>query len=912
MNSARPAFNFGSFFQRLIFVGLCFLLPLQLGLLWFSTFKQPVRLPDFMAAFVSSQISKEGINLQTRSLWIQPDLDIAADDVSLEFSGISGEMITAKHFEVGISFLGLISGRTMPHRLSIQGGQVWCPAALSQFGQKTLLIAEIDGDFHREGRWLITPGFILRSGQTIATLEGEVPTSILDIKNTEGADLAALRSQISSGLRALEQFMEVAKQAGGASLHLHAAGLPDDGSQITLSGQLGNQKGDSDLGLLEAHELTFLGNIRLNRYSDLVDWSLTSSSNDLRYKNLQVDNLSLELKGAREWMPTHGRIIGNNASFPELQGLQLLVDIDSAQTADEPERLHLSFKINSAASFIAGQILEVPKGWNNATGFGELVCRIDHAQLATAELKKFAAMEAALAKAKVECEGVMGIRDATVYFNSELKRLTGWVSLSGLETRGLSASRITPQKNLPLLTYIDYNQGRQPYALQLRDIQLATVRGEADWSLTGEGAFNLRLHGDLLPSALNGVLDSWWTELWTSLHTPSTLNATIDLSGQLNPPQSTVAGVIHLDEFDFMQAPFQSGDIRIHADEAKTIIGLNNLKGRGDEGAGKLDGKLTWDNKKPAAESGPYGELTGNLEPWILAKCASEGLGEKLKNLQLPPSRQVNIKTKPNPKGVDVEVEISCLPEFTTWGIPSRNLFCKIQNIEGVTSVRATLAIAEGLGSLTITGVPQQDSKISVALKDCDSNLIARSLGNTKIPAPKKNTPKEATRFNFNLDGTIDLAAPEQIRCLGSFEVANPEIKKIRILGGLSAVLEALGIGATTYELNQLNGTFGCIKGRAYFPDILITGPQSQLTLAGEVDLVASTVDFAGLFMIPQKEGSFIPNPFNLNRTIADNTQISIKGPLSDPKTRATPSLFFLHKLFNRNTLGKIPSELLE
>ena len=151
MNSARPAFNFGSFFQRLIFVGLCFLLPLQLGLLWFSTFKQPVRLPDFMAAFVSSQISKEGINLQTRSLWIQPDLDIAADDVSLEFSGISGEMITAKHFEVGISFLGLISGRTMPHRLSIQGGQVWCPAALSQFGQKTLLIAEIDGDFHREG-----------------------------------------------------------------------------------------------------------------------------------------------------------------------------------------------------------------------------------------------------------------------------------------------------------------------------------------------------------------------------------------------------------------------------------------------------------------------------------------------------------------------------------------------------------------------------------------------------------------------------------------------------------------------------------------------------------------------------------------------------------------------------------------
>ncbi len=912
MKSGSAAFNFRGFCEKVLIVGLYCLLPLQLGLIWFSTFKQPLRLPDFVASFVSQQISKEGLHLQARSLWIQPDLDIAADDVSIEFDGISGEMVTAKHLEVGISFLGLMSGHTMPHRLSIQGGQVWCPASLSRLGQKNLLLSEIDGDFHREGRWILTPGFIIRSGPTIATIEGEVPVTLFDFKNTEAADLAALRAQIGSSLRALEQFIDVAKQAGGASLHLHAEGQADDGSQITLSGQLGNQKGDSDLGLLEAHELTFLGKMKLNRRCGLESWSLTGTSNNLKYKHLQIENLSLELIGGTEWMPTRGEIIGSNASLPGLPNLHLSIDLTSATLADEQQRLIVGYQIHSPDSFIDGRILEMPKGWNQEKGLGELVCRIDYAQLSTAELKKVPFLQDALTKSQVSCDGVIGLRDATLYFNNELKRGSGWISFSGVETPGRSASRISHQQNLPLLAYVDYQQERQPYALQLKEIQLATLRGELDWALTPQASFGIRLRGDLLPGALDEALGSWWTDLWTRLQTPGVLTAAIDVSGQLQPPQFTVSGVVHLAEFDFQKIPFQSGDIQINSDAAGIQIGLKKLKGRSPEDVGSLDGSLSWDNKKVASESGPFVELSGNLAPWILAKAVSEELSLKLKEVKLPDARQISVRAKPGVQGLEVEAEVSCIPDFTTFGIPSRNLLCKIQNKNGATTIRTTLGIAEGLGSLSILGEPEHDSKISIALKDCDSNLIARGLGYTKIPTPKKNAPKDATRFNFNLDGTINLQSPEQIRCLGSFEITNPEIKKIRILGGLSTVLEAIGIGATTYELTQLSGQFGCINGRAYFPDILISGPQSQLTLAGEVDLTTSTVDFAGVFNIPQKENSFIPNPFNLNRTIADNTRISIKGPFSDLKTSATPSLFFLHKLFKRIGLGKIPSELTE
>lgn len=132
--------------------------------------------------------------------------------------------------------------------------------------------------------------------------------------------------------------------------------------------------------------------------------------------------------------------------------------------------------------------------------------RIDHAQLSLAELKKIPAVEAALTKNCVSGDGIIGIDDATLYFKNELKRGSGWISFSGLEARGLSANRITKQKNSPLLAFVDYNLERQPYALQLREIQLATVRGELDWALTSESAFGIRVRGDLLPGALDEVL----------------------------------------------------------------------------------------------------------------------------------------------------------------------------------------------------------------------------------------------------------------------------------------------------------------------------------------------------------------------------------------------------------------------
>ena len=119
-------------------------------------------------------------------------------------------------------------------------------------------------------------------------------------------------------------------------------------------------------------------------------------------------------------------------------------------------------------------------------------------------------------------------------------------------------------------------------------------------------------------------------------------------------------------------------------------------------------------------------------------------------------------------------------------------------------------------------------------------------------------------------------------------------------------------MGATTYELSQAKGTFGCVGGQAYFPDLAITGPQARLDLAGEIDLQASTLNFEGDFSLPRKGGLNPLDLLNLNRALISLTKIKLKGPISKPETSAIPTLKDIINSRKDSNLGKIPDGIQE
>ena len=190
--------------------------------------------------------------------------------------------------------------------------------------------------------------------------------------------------------------------------------------------------------------------------------------------------------------------------------------------------------------------------------------------------------------------------------------------------------------------------------------------------------------------------------------------------------------------------------------------------------------------------------------------------------------------------------------------------------------------------------------------------MLFRSLSGegAKGPAP---APRDSVgRLDLDFKGQLELEKPRLIRGLGTFSLTDPELKKVRLLGGISNVLEAIGVGATTYELTQAKGRWGCLDGRAYFPDLAISGPQARLDLRGEVDLQKALLDFEGDFSLPRKEGFNPLDLINLNRALVSLTKIKLKGPISKPETTAIPTLKDIIKSKKDNDLGTIPASIQE
>jgi hypothetical protein len=467
--------------------------------------------------------------------------------------------------------------------------------------------------------------------------------------------------------------------------------------------------------------------------------------------------------------------------------------------------------------------------------------------------------------------------------------------------------------DLPLRTRFDFVPGRVEQPLRLRDLRLASVVGEADCAVAEGGAFRLTLHGELAPGSLDRVLGNWWIDLWRIFLVRENPYAFIEVQGNWGALTSRTRGRVLMRNFDFMGAPFRRVEVSVDADERRTLIGLHRLQGGTSAVDGEVEGSATWDWSKPGVLAGPVVKAAGDLQPWIAARCAGKSFGDALQGLVLPAGRRFALELTPLARGLDIRTTIESDDAFKAWGIAGRGLKVTTLSQAGGMRIDARLGLADGEAELRLNGDPLQAPDFDLSLKNCDPAQIGRIMQDLGEPSAAPTAKAEGRgRLDLNLKGRIDLAAPRELRGLGTYTLHDPELKKVRLLGGISGVLEAVGVGATTYELDRATGTFGCVGGRAFFPDMTITGPQARLDLAGEVDLRGMTLNFVGDFSLPRKQGFNPLDIINLNRALVSLTKIKLKGPLAKPETQAIPTLKDIVKPNKDNDLGKIPAGILE
>ncbi|MEY4402859.1 MAG: hypothetical protein RIR91_894, partial [Verrucomicrobiota bacterium] len=290
MNKAPAVSAFRKFLRGLVITGLGLLLPVQLALLWLASLDGPVHLPDSVAESLTARLADQGLRLQARHFWILPDQSLAADDVSLEVNGLTGEVFTADRIEVGVSLPELLAGRVSPTRVRLRGGKLWCPASVSRLGQSRLLVEDLRLEARREGRWLMVPSLLARSGKFVAAFHGELPSALLRPEPSSGAPnpSASTAERVAQALRHIEEALLVAERSGGASVNLEARGEADGGARLHGHAVLGNDWSQEGLGLIQAREMLALGQLQLNARGGLKAWQARITAKRLAFRDLQA------------------------------------------------------------------------------------------------------------------------------------------------------------------------------------------------------------------------------------------------------------------------------------------------------------------------------------------------------------------------------------------------------------------------------------------------------------------------------------------------------------------------------------------------------------------------------------------------------------------------------------------------
>jgi hypothetical protein len=884
---------------------LLLLLPVQLGLAWLADHDGPVRLPDFVTEAVTERLAAQGVDFRARALWVLPDLTLAADDVTVAFDGLTGDIFAAARAEVALHPARLLAGEIAPTRLRLNGGRLWCPASVAQDGRRRSLIDELTLDVAQEGRWVSLRIAQVRAGKITCHVSGELPAGLLRA-GPATTEAAPLPRRLAGFLGALDTALAAAEGSGGATVTIRCSGRSDGTAELSAQALLGEETGEQ-LGRISLRGLRLSAEARLAADGALRDWRLAGEAETTAWRDgttVTAARAALRVRGAG----LRGEIVAD-AELTDVRIGEILcqqMNLRAARlSAEQPWTL--GFRAHTAASVGGGSLESLADGTRRL--------RIDHALISGQEISTHPAVAPVLLAAGIDLRGDLLLREAEVTVSPEGRLLgaRGEAGLSGFRGLGLSAEAISPDMDLPLRTRFDFLPGRVEQPLRLRDLRLASVVGEADCAVAEGGAFRLTLHGELAPGSLDRVLGNWWIDLWRTFLVRENPHAFIEVQGHWGALTSRTRGRVLMRNFDFMGAPFRRVEVSVDADERRTLIGLHRLQGGTSAADGEVEGSATWDWSKPGGLAGPVVKAAGDLQPWIAARCAGKSFGDALQGLVLPAGRRFALELTPLERGLDIRTTIESDHAFKAWGIAGRGLKVTTLSQAGGMRIDARLGLADGEAELRLNGDPLQAPDFVLSLKNCDPAQIGRimqDLGEASAAPTKKAEGRG--RLDLDLKGRIDLAAPRELRGLGSYTLHDPELKKVRLLGGISGVLEAVGVGATTYELDRATGTFGCVGGRAFFPDMTITGPQARLDLAGEVDLRGMTLNFVGDFSLPRKQGFNPLDIINLNRALVSLTKIKLKGPLAKPETQAIPTLKDLVKTNKDNDLGKIPTGILE
>lgn len=206
--------------------------------------------------------------------------------------------------------------------------------------------------------------------------------------------------------------------------------------------------------------------------------------------------------------------------------------------------------------------------------------------------------------------------------------------------------------------------------------------------------------------------------------------------------------------------------------------------------------------------------------------------------------------------------------------------------------------IARGHGSAraTVQGIQAETRRIALDLRldEAEYTTIHRIV--RRLSAKDEDTPQpedplwanlapgERGRLRLELETRGTLGEWDSYTGRGKVAITGAPLGQVNIFGGLSRLFSNLGLGFSTFRLEDLASELVLAPGLIGFPNLEVRGPTLRIESQGKVAVPASTLNFdAKLFFLDPQNPSILSLFGLLLRPVGHALEVSVSGPAQEP-----------------------------
>ncbi len=418
-------------------------------------------------------------------------------------------------------------------------------------------------------------------------------------------------------------------------------------------------------------------------------------------------------------------------------------------------------------------------------------------------------------------------------------------------------------------------------------------------------ARRILVEGNVDPTLINGWFKPWWSAMWDGMaFSPTGLYVAMDSRGtHLQPTSARVTGIGRARDMDLRGIPVE--ELRLRFFSLFHYVDLYDIElaaKTGEAANGEAQFALARDfrdSKDKLAALWIDAESTLDL---MRGPAALPEIGVAVARILAPYSYDKIPKINARSSSIrhkdtflyDIDLDIQTDAPFRFYGFPfdSLDTFVHLQNgIADIPNARASLAGGQLAASAFILGDGIQID-VDVTGAGFGQTLLAANtyFATNGSESAAANPPEKFLELAGTLDATFAgkglLGDPLGYRGAGYLQVSNANLVEKRLLGPLSAALEATPLFFTTLKFDSLEGPFAVDGRYVKVADTELDGPVAKLRLEGLYDLGTEEMDLkARLFPFLNSNIPILSAIINIaTQPISSVIELSIRGPFDDPK----------------------------